>query len=400
MIVKLPAPEIAPKPTLRVVDAELLDSESPGEPIRLRVWDSLFVRIAVSSLVVGVPFLIIAGFVPNVLGRWGAGVQLGGIVLLIATSAVVARFTIRPIYALVDAAARVEAGDLTARVMPGGSAEMRRLGHTFNDMLERLTGVLSRLRGEVADTAAHLSAVAEQLAAATLEQTAAATETSATMEELARGSITIAVTAARAATQTTEVRASIAAAQADVRLNSERMVDLAHRVDAIEGVLVLINDIADQTSLLALNAAIEAARAGEAGRGFAVVADEVRRLAERSKAASGQIAALVDAAQVQSQTTVKAVENRGRQMQEWLEMMAAMAEASGQVQIATEKQRSTVEETVLAIEHIAESSRLVATTAQEIAAAASRQDELAAELAWSSSERGSQLGRTGSASGA
>lgn len=131
-----------------------------------------------------------------------------------------------------------------------------------------------------------------------------------------------------------------------------------------------------------------------------MVADEVRRLAERSKAASGQIAALVDAAQVQSQATVKAVENRSHQMQEWLEMMAAMAEASGQVQIATEKQRSTVEETVLAIEHIAEGSRLVATTAQEIAVAASWQDELARELAWSSSERGAQRGKDGISSGA
>jgi methyl-accepting chemotaxis protein len=395
VLVKVPAPVRTPTPTLRVVDAAHLDPEPGGERVRRRVWDSLFVRIAVSSLAVGVPFLIIAGLVPNVLGRWGAGVQLGGILLLVGTSAVVARFTIRPIFALVDAAARVESGDLSARVVPGGSAEMRQLGHTFNAMLERLTGVLSRLRGEVADTAAHLSVVAEQLAAATLAQTAAATETSASMEELARGSISIADNAARAATQTGEVRANVAAAQADVRLNGERMVELAHRVDDIEGILVLINDIADQTSLLALNAAIEAARAGEAGRGFAVVADEVRRLAERSKAASGQIAALVDAAQVQSQTTVKAVENRGLQMQEWLEMMAAMAEASSQVQIATEKQRSTVEETVAAIEHIAENSRLVAATAHEIAVAAARQDELAAELAWSTNERSSRRGKEG-----
>lgn len=400
MLVKVPVPVITSRPTLRIVDEALQDQESGSARVRRRVWDSLFVRIALSSLAVGVPFLIIAGLVPNVLGRWGAGVQVGGIILLVATSAVVARFTIRPIFALVDAAARVEAGDLSARVVPGGSAEMRQLGHTFNAMLERLTGVLSRLRGEVADTAAHLSLVAEQLAAATLEQTTAATQTSASMEELARGSISIADTAARAATQTGEVRANVTAAQADVRLNAERMVELAHRVDDIEGILVLINDIADQTSLLALNAAIEAARAGEAGRGFAVVADEVRRLAERSKAASGQIAALVDSAQLQSQTTVMAVENRTRQMQQWLEMMGAMGEASDQVQIATEKQRSTVEETVAAIEHIAESSRMVAATAQEIAVAAARQDELAEELAWSSDELISRRGMRGIARGA
>jgi hypothetical protein len=42
---------------------------------------------------------------------------------------------------------------------------------------------------------------------------------------------------------------------------------------------------------------------------------------------------------------------------------------------------------VLAIEHIAEGSRAVAATAQEIASAALRQGELAAELAGSGWER-------------
>jgi len=62
--------------------------------------------------------------------------------------------------------------------------------------------------------------------------------------------------------------------------------------------------------------------------------------------------------------------------------------------VASQQQRTSTNEVVLAIEHIAEGSRSVAVTAQEIAAAAARQGTLAADLAGSSWEGGAKEVRT------
>ncbi|WP_409369512.1 globin-coupled sensor protein [Lysinibacillus sp. 38-6] len=69
----------------------------------------------------------------------------------------------------------------------------------------------------------------------------------------------------------------------------DSFTELQKRVNDIEHVVTLINQIADQTNLLALNASIEAARAGEHGKGFAVVAQEVRKLAEGTVSALGEV---------------------------------------------------------------------------------------------------------------
>jgi methyl-accepting chemotaxis protein len=376
---------------LKVVKAHDLNSGLPTIS-RGPMWDGFSGRLFLSLLAVAAPLFAIAILVPDLGVRYGLGLRLFAAGLLIVVAGVMARLMIRPVIALSHVATQVVSGDLSARVVPGGSSEMRQLGQTFNAMLERLTEVLFRLKGEVAESGAHLAATAEELAAATHQQTIAATQTSASMEELSRSTISIAETAAGVAAQAVEVRAKIATAQDELMVSRGRVTELALRVGEIDGILGLIDDIADQTNLLALNAAIEAARAGDSGRGFAVVADEVRRLAERSKAASAQIGKLVQSAQSQSQATVIAVDTRSRQMEVWLSMMATMADASGQVKVATEQQRSAVEDAVLAIERIAENSRLVAAASREIALAALRQGELAADIATPAGEPVSDVG--------
>ncbi len=69
---------------------------------------------------------------------------------------------------------------------------------------------------------------------------------------------------------------------------------LNERTSKVADILSTIVNISSQTNLLALNASIEAARAGEAGKGFAVVADEIRVLSEQTKAATENIAGILN----------------------------------------------------------------------------------------------------------
>ncbi|MGL4561305.1 MAG: methyl-accepting chemotaxis protein, partial [Brevinema sp.] len=57
----------------------------------------------------------------------------------------------------------------------------------------------------------------------------------------------------------------------------------------IDEILLLLQDIAEQTNILSINAALEAAHAGNAGKGFAIVSNEVRALATASSDAVDDI---------------------------------------------------------------------------------------------------------------
>jgi methyl-accepting chemotaxis protein len=306
-----------------------------------------------------------------------------GLVLATLFSLGMAQVEVRPIRALSQAARRVSAGDLSARVSPSGAVEVANLGEAFNLMVARLEALIGRVQGtstDLSDSAIRLAVASNQLAATTARQSSSATETSASMEELARTSGQIAETVERVATQAAETRDKLEHAREDILASTERTLRLTDRVRDITRILSMINDLADQTNLLALNAAIEAARAGEAGRGFAVVADEVRRLADRSKSLAADIAQITANVQVETNATVLAMDKGAEQLRDGLSLMEHVAEASSGIRLATQQQQSATEQVVEAMEQVRVASQQVSTTAQELALASGSQATMAGDL--------------------
>ncbi|MEZ3118178.1 methyl-accepting chemotaxis protein [Halobaculum sp. MBLA0147] len=89
------------------------------------------------------------------------------------------------------------------------------------------------------------------------------------------------------------------------------VAELRDRVDEIDEVVTVIDDIADRTNLLPHNASIEVARAGSAdsgAEGFVVVTGEVKSLVEESSDQVGRIEATVREIEQQADETVDSLE--------------------------------------------------------------------------------------------
>ncbi len=286
-------------------------------------------------------------------------------------------------------------------------SQQAEIEHQQADLLEVAREVTS-LAEQLASASTQISASTDEMSSSTEEQSAQASTVATTVEQMSATVHQAAQSAAQGAEEAqaagrlaqeggTVVKDTISAISR-ISQDAEDVVravkDLSAKSEAIDQVVGVIEDIADQTNLLALNAAIEAARAGEAGRGFAVVADEVRKLAEKTMSATKEVAQTIESIKVSTGSTVQRVEatqtnvsrgvelagQAGEMLQNIVGNTNQVATVVTQIATAAEEQTAATDEISKNVEAIAASTRESLAAIMETARAAEELSAMAGRL--------------------
>lgn len=239
----------------------------------------------------------------------GPAILVGLLVALLISRSILA-----PLSRMLEAVKQLGSGsgDLRYRLEEKGNDEITELSRGFNAFIDHLDNTFSSLLGsiqrmapmsqDVNDLNVKLSGASNAMqdqSQQVRDQMNLSTETSqlvtgelAGIQDASSNTVGVLATGRASVAETVSQMDNLSN---DLSLVAQAVRDLTVDAEKIRQVIVVINDIAEQTNLLALNAAIEAARAGEQGRGFAVVADEVRNLSVKTRSSTDSVSELIGA---------------------------------------------------------------------------------------------------------
>ncbi len=217
------------------------------------------------------------------------------------------------------------------------TADRLDMAQRFEDRVGGVLETVSSAATELTATSESMNGSADSMKQESLSAAAATTQAGQNVQLVASASEEMTVSVQEISSQINNASSASKNALNSVNNASAKVTEMADSSDKISEVILLINDIAEQTNLLALNATIEAARAGEAGRGFAVVASEVKNLASQTATATDEIRAQINSMQETTNETVSAV-------QEISVTIGELDEISSSIAAAVEQQACAMQE--------------------------------------------------------
>jgi methyl-accepting chemotaxis protein len=306
-------------------------------------------------------------------------------------------------------AGQISAGDLTAETMPKSDKDtLGKALATMRSSLRRVTREIQESISVLASSAQQIAATTTQVASAAAETAAAISETTTTVEQVkqtaqlsSQKAKYVSETAHKVAQVSQGGKKSAAESVEAMKQIREQMESIAESIvrlseqsQAIGGIMLTVNDLAEQSNLLAVNASIEAAKAGEQGKGFAVVAQEVRNLADQSKQATAQVRSILGEIQKATNAAVMVTEQgskvveagvkqsaqTGESVQQLTESISEAAQAATQIAASSQQQMVGMDQVALAMENIKTASTQNVASTKQTESAAKNIDDLGRKL--------------------